>query len=277
MTNASDRPKDQKGMGVVSSVAFFWFAYVALTLGIGFLSRWLVDDPVWAHIVWTMLAGAGVFAVTKFMVRIEKGPRTSVNLGITAGGMGMLAVGYLLGFAAFALHLCIVNTFAGGLEFDRVAGIGLAAAALFFTKYLFASIMEELGFRGYALQRLEGRWGAWPAVLLTSVAFGLSHLNYGWSLDTIIFGVVPNGILWGMAALATRGISLPIGLHASWNFSHWVVGDKSDPGLFQIAVSEDAAQLTQTVATVSNYSIYIVLIAVFWFIYRKNTRPESES
>ena len=38
-----------------------------------------------------------------------------------------------------------------------------------------AAVGEEYLFRGFAWQVLSGPLGAWPAALLTSVSFGLSH------------------------------------------------------------------------------------------------------
>ena len=34
-----------------------------------------------------------------------------------------------------------------------------------------------------------------------------------------------------MAALAMRGLAVPIGLHAAWNFGQWTLGEKETPGL----------------------------------------------
>jgi membrane protease YdiL (CAAX protease family) len=51
----------------------------------------------------------------------------------------------------------------------------LAAAMLVIG--LLAGTGEELFFRGYMQTRLRQRWGAWPAILVTSLLFGLIHLD----------------------------------------------------------------------------------------------------
>ena len=153
-------------LGVLSSVAIFWVAYVVLTLGFGFLSRALIGDQVVAHIVWTVLGAAGIYGVTRLMLRLEKAPATPVTLAVGPDSLKLMTIGYVVGFAAFALHLFNVSLVGGPLAIERVAAVGAGAAVLFFCKYFFASVMEELGFRGYALQRLQGAWGVWPAVLI---------------------------------------------------------------------------------------------------------------
>lgn len=63
------------------------------------------------------------------------------------------------------------------------AGMALAATGLVF--------VEESVYRGYALPFFEERWGPVPAVLVTSVAFGLLHWGNG--PGAILFAAV-----WGL-------------------------------------------------------------------------------
>jgi len=151
------------------------------------------------------------------------------------------------------------------------------AAAIYFARFLSTSCMEELGFRGYALRRLTGVMGPWPAVCLTAVAFGLSHLSYGWDMRTIALGVVPAGLLWGMSAVATRGLAVPIGLHAAWNFAAWSAGSRAETGLLHMIVEEDALELTQQVGTVSYLSVFGALTVAFWFVHRRNVQRAALS
>lgn len=48
-----------------------------------------------------------------------------------------------------------------------------------------------------------------------------------------LFGAFVGSILFGMAALTTRGLAVPIGVHAAWNFGEWIVGEKEIPGLWK--------------------------------------------
>lgn len=73
-----------------------------------------------------------------------------------------------------------------------------------------AGICEELLFRGYLIQFIDGYLPIYMAVLLSSVMFGLFHLYQGWA------GVIKTSALGGIFALiylATDSIIIPIFFH----------------------------------------------------------------
>lgn len=81
---------------------------------------------------------------------------------------------------------------------------------------LLAPVFEELMFRGVLLQALTA-WGRLPALIVTSVLFGLAHGPVQ-SLSTVMFG-------WalGWLALEFRSVWPPIILHLSFNLSSWLL------------------------------------------------------
>lgn len=70
-------------------------------------------------------------------------------------------------------------------------------------------IGEELWFRGYFGQGLVGRYGAVVGVLLTSLLFGIVHLE-----PSRIVGAAAIGIVLHLTYLATRSLFVPMLLHA---------------------------------------------------------------
>ena len=263
---------DKAGRWVVASVLLFWVGYVAITLVVGFATSSLIAAEVWQLTAWGLISSAALIALSRLLMGVEKGPRTVLDLAPRLSSLRGFGVGVLLGVASFGVHVAVVSAFAGPIRFEWVPGVGAAAAALYFARFLATSCMEELGFRGYALRRLTAIMGPWPAVCLTAVAFGLSHLAYGWDMQTIAFGVVPPGLLWGMSALATRGLAVPIGLHAAWNFASWSAGNRAETGPLQMIVADDALGLTQQVGTASYISIFAALTVAFWLVHRREVR-----
>lgn len=253
-------------------VLLFWVGYVAVTLVVGMATSIKIGSEVWQLTAWGFISCAGLLALSRFLMRIEKTPHTQLDLMVRVSSMSRFSIGVFLGVASFVVHVAIVSAFAGPVRFEWVPGVGAMGAAIYFARFLSTSCMEELGFRGYALQRLTTNMGPWPAVCITAVAFGLSHLAYGWDLQTIVLGVIPGGLLWGMSAIATRGLAVPIGLHAAWNFSSWSGGARPETGLLQMIVEDDALELTQMVGTASYLSIFGALTLAFWFVHRRNLR-----
>ncbi len=276
----SDEPAEalnKTGRWVVTSVLLFWVGYLAVTLVVGFATSSTIGSEVWQLTAWGLASSGGLLALSLFLMRIEKGPRTNLDLAVRPSSLRRFSIGVFLGVASFGIHVSIVATFAGPIRFEWVSGVGAMAAAIYFARFLSTSCMEELGFRGYALRRLTGRMGPWPAVWLTALAFGLSHLLYGWDVRTIALGVVPGGLLWGMSAVATRGLAVPIGLHAAWNFASWSAGSRAETGLLHMVVEEDALELTQAVGTASYLSIFGALTVAFWFVHRRNVQRAVQS
>jgi membrane protease YdiL (CAAX protease family) len=82
-----------------------------------------------------------------------------------------------------------------------------------FLSVLVAPVLEELVFRGFLYRAWERRWGWVPAMLLTSVVFGLYHSYFlAAFFGSIIFVCLlrRTGTLWA-----------PITVHALFNLSLW--------------------------------------------------------
>ncbi len=98
---------------------------------------------------------------------------------------------------------------------------------------------EEVAMRGILLRILVGKLGKLPALVITSIAFGLLHLgNPGASLLGAVGIALQAGILFGVAYLITRRLWFVIGIHAAWNFTQTAIfglgvsGVQTEPGLF---------------------------------------------
>ncbi|WP_338767162.1 CPBP family intramembrane glutamic endopeptidase [Massilia sp. METH4] len=75
---------------------------------------------------------------------------------------------------------------------------------------LTAGICEEMLYRGYLLHLLDERTGLAGAWLLSSLAFGFAHLYQGWKG---IASATATGLLFGLLAIGTGGLVLPIVVH----------------------------------------------------------------
>ena len=252
----------------ISAVLFFWAGYLAITLAIGFITNKLISHEVIQLTVWGFVSSLGLIALTRFMARNGDRNRPGWFDAFRPSSLGKFTFGFLLGAASFLVHVTIVTNFAGPISFEWVPEVGAGLVILFFFRFLATSCMEELGFRGFALQRLTDSLGVWPAVLITAAAFGLSHLAYGWDMQTIALGVFPCGLLWGMSAIATRSIAVPIGLHAAWNFAGWTSGAREEVGLFRV-VMEEGGVVNSTMNTVSYWAMFIGLTLAFWWYHRR--------
>ncbi|KEI02815.1 CAAX protease [Clostridium botulinum D str. 16868] len=72
---------------------------------------------------------------------------------------------------------------------------------------ILAPIMEELIFRGIMFNRLKMRWGAGPAIIISSIIFGMLHM------DLAIIGAVLFGIMMCILYMKTRNIITTMTVH----------------------------------------------------------------
>ena len=152
--------------------------------------------PMWGY--------AGAFsmtlaAITWAALTLERTGFNSLGLVPTRARIGEFLFGFVLSvvlFAALALvrgaTVAAVWTFAGA---EAVVG---ACAGIIIAFLLF--FPEELLFRGYAFQRLVKALGVWPAILTSSVLFGVYHVAGSgmWGIGAFFTFAMPalGGVVW---------------------------------------------------------------------------------
>lgn len=140
----------------------------------------------------------------------------------------------------------IINFFAGVITGILVMGI-LVTGVLFFTNveievnrkshllhFLLVTtpliplaFMEELGFRAYPLQILKDKIGIRLSIIITSILFALYHIANGWTVASSFYGPAVWGLLFGLAAIYSKGIAMPTGIHYAANLTTSAFGAKN--------------------------------------------------
>jgi uncharacterized protein len=128
--------------------------------------------------------------------------------------------------------------------------------------FLALACMEELGFRGYALRTLVRATGMWRAQTIVASAFGLSHVAFGWSWINILLGVIPLALLFGIVATSSRGLALPIGIHAGVNFAQWAVTDNS--GIWKLVVNDELRPRVGLLSRIVSIAVALFVAFLFW-------------
>ncbi|MDP9145862.1 MAG: CPBP family intramembrane metalloprotease, partial [Actinomycetota bacterium] len=165
------------------------------------------------------------------------------GIEVDRGSVVRLIVGLLVGGVIYAASAVTISLAAGPLSIVAApAPVSAWVVLTVVASFLALSAMEELGFRGYPLRALTGAIGMPLAHAITAIAFGLSHLLYGWSWSAVLVGVIPSGLLFGAAAVAGRGLAFPIGVHAALNLAAWTIGMKDTPGPWVVALTVGTEQ-----------------------------------
>ena len=111
--------------------------------------------------------------------------------------------------------------------------LNLHPILLFALKMLLVGILEETLFRGYLFtsiyngipsKKITKRQAFWIAFIVSSICFGLAHLNTN---NTSVFSIIVlaiNGMVWCIPFVMTKNLGLSIGLHMAWNFTQTQIG-----------------------------------------------------
>jgi len=195
------------------------------------------DPALMHHLSIGAMASLGAFLLTLCFVRWEGLRLGDVGARPDRGSPLRLALGILIGLSLVALHSAMVWG-AGHVHWVPAPGVSVPDAILTLVAFLFLSAREELAFHGYPLRRLSTLSGLGVAQLVTALVFALEHRMGGSSWGEAFFGAGVGCLLFGMAAVATRGLAVPIGLHAAWNFGDWIRGGKGFGGYWTPVVEK---------------------------------------
>ena len=201
---------------VVALVAFvLWTAITVIGGNLTTGGEMTLAQAVQSGIGWTWVVAAGFILA---VVLWEGWRDVGLNRGADARGW----------------RLCWLPMIyvAGGLGLATAFGLPPVTVVLvILVNTLLVGFSEELMFRGAILQAFRHATSIWPAVLLTSVAFGAIH-----SLNVFVTGDLKSALIQSSAALLsglvfialrlrTGSLWPPIIVHALWDFATFMLGN----------------------------------------------------
>lgn len=163
-----------------------------------------------------MLGFGALSAAIMYWVFVRFTAKRPVYEIIGPGWLKEFALGLLLG----TVLICIIIAVLFGMGHYKIEGTQLTKG---FLLAIFIGIgpafTEEVIFRGFALRLLDKAVGSLPAIVITSLVFGLMHAGNKYvSLTQSILLGISAGLLLGSCYYLTRRLWLAMGLHLSWNF-----------------------------------------------------------
>lgn len=202
-------------------VAIFWGSFWLLLTGLR-----LVPIPLPSGIRYLLFGSIGTIGaiiLTKAFLKSESKTFPDIGLVWASGSLRRFMLGSVIGVALVGLMFAVIVPLAG-LTVESTPNPDYWNAIGFSILVLFVlALMEEVAFRSYPLIRLFDSFGMRTSIYCTSVFFSLYHgLHPGNLLGPGVWG-----ILYGYAAIASRGIALPLGIHFGLNWMQSLFGAKA--------------------------------------------------
>lgn len=253
-------------------VFLFFIACAVLLTSIAPIERQLPGLPAGLFI--GLVTSVGTLILTILFVRWDGLALRDVGAAIGRQSPLRFAIGFLLGLLLVGLHTSIV-AISGDVRWVRIESVRIASVAAPLVTYVLLSCREELAFHGYPLRRLNSFFGLAAAQLIVAVVFALEHVAGGSTLMQAFLGAGVGSLLFGMASIATRGLALPIGLHAAWNLGDWMRGGKGSGGLWRPIGVEHADRAEM----IGYLAVMLSATLAFWWFNRTvaKTSPASVS
>ena len=212
----------------IGSVLLFWAATMAVLV---------ISDAITAHqrnsmALTGLIAAPATFGLTLLFVKLHRKTLADFGFELSPGTGLRFLIGLAFGTILIGVQTAIM--LAGGVKW--VSATPSPDTLLPILGFLLLATREELAFRGYPLRLLTSRTNQWFALLVISCLFVVEHRLGGADWSDALFGSGLGALVFGMAALVTRGLALPIGLHAAWNIGDWMRGGKGDGGMWRMVI-----------------------------------------
>ncbi len=230
-------------------------------------------DEHWPEVVTGTISSIGAFSLTMLFVRWEGERLADVGAAFGTRSAIRFAFGFVVGLFLVAVWATI-STVVGAMHWVRATTSGFPAVTITLTGYLFLACREELAFRGYPLRSLDRVFGLWFAQLFVAVVFAVEHRLGGAPWLVALLGPGLGSLLFGMAAITTKGLAVPIGMHAAWNFGQWALGLRGESGLWRAVSKGGSQQSTDGIETIIYLAVFGSATLAFWLWHRTSSHRQ---
>jgi membrane protease YdiL (CAAX protease family) len=195
-------------------------------------SRNLGDSGLWSMMLEELgdLLAAVIPAVV--LMRVERRPWRAYGLPATQALGQLFWMGALWGFVGISLLMCSLyglHGFAFGhlvLHGERLLRFAIFWAVMF----LLVGLFEEFLLRGYSQFTLARGIGFWPAAVVLSVSFGLTHLRNEGEHWTGLAAAACIGFFFCLTLRRTGSLWFAVGFHAAWDWGETYFYSVPDSG-----------------------------------------------
>lgn len=251
-------------MNIALRVVAFWLAYAATFLGLGLVLG--LVPPAGRMLAAGLLITTAAMALTILFTRSEGLTLAAAGADWAKGSLTRFATGLGFGVAMVALLIGLSRATLGPIAFVRNTGADASPLTLMFVTFVALSAGEELGFRGYPFYRLKERYGIVSAQIIVALAFAVYHMLQGWPPLNALVGTTAGSMLFAFAALASRGLAFPIGVHAAWNAASWLVGMKDETGYWRMALANQPSFFAGAAVYLTVFGA--AMLALWWWMGR---------
>jgi len=142
---------------------------------------------------------------------------------------------------------------------------------------VFCAFQEEVGFRSYFLQKLQTVKGTWITQLTIAILFAVYHIVGGQDILTAMLSTGLWSVVFGLAAVYSRGLALPTGIHAASTIAQALLSMKTNDGFMGIFLLQPTRNMPDNVTAVVLIAQSMVLLTTIIILCIKLTGRRGTS
>ena len=215
------------------------------------------------------------FFVTWIFIKSEKKTFAEYNLVWRKNTPLKFLQGLAIGVTSYALITLILIVFAE-LKIQKNQETINPWIWFSYLAILPASLMEEIAFRSYPFSKLNKAFGLRLTQLIVLIAFALEHIALGWSILGAFLGPGIWALIFGIAAVRSKGIALPTGIHVGLNLVQSIIGG-SRGGVESVwVISQNESPSNNTVNLITRILVLLTGILLTEFYIRKSKKENED-
>jgi hypothetical protein len=246
---------------------------IALMVSAPIAARW---SGLWQMFAFGLISSFAVMLISCLFARWEKIPLSAIGIRFGRTSVLNLFAGLLLGLVLLTLHTALTAAF-GPVKWEWQRPVDGVEICLVSISFLLLGAREEIAYRSFPLFRLSASWGVVAAQLVVALVFAAEHVAGGYTWGGALIGTGIGSLVFGTAALATRQLALPLGLHAAWNIGDWVRSGKGAHGYLHPVIQPGHETYAQNVgAAVFVTLMLLTLLALYWWGWQRPAAPTAQ-
>jgi membrane protease YdiL (CAAX protease family) len=273
--NETDSPK----LNAVLKTVFYWVVFLVLLFLVGSQVNNMLPAG-WDRFAYGILGTLAAFFAVWTMLKIEK--RTFADYGLCWQQNTFLKFvkGLFIGTAVFSIIILLLLLFTQ-YQLTTNPATWNPWSAFWYLSIIPLALMEEVAFRSYPFLKLHKVFGLRITQLIIAVAFALYHIIQGWGFQGAFLGPGIWALVFGLAAVWSKGIALATGIHVALNLIQQLIGLKSDASesilLFALPenISDAATAQAQTWGIITQLLVLAASVICTEIYIRKNNSAEK--
>lgn len=254
---------------------FYWILFLISLFIIGTLISPILPAK-FERFSYGIFGSLAAFIITWLFIKVEKKTFSNYQLVWKRKTVPNFLIGLIIGSLLLICIVLFLVSFSD-LELKINPKQFNPLSLLWYLAIIPLALMEEVAFRSYPFLKLHNIFGLRITQIIVAVAFALYHYATGWSIENAFFGPGVWAFTFGLAAIYSKGIAVPTGIHVGLNFSQQIIGLKNGMGDsiwildFESKTTPEVVANAETIGNITQIIVFILAIIVTeYYILRKS-------